>query len=97
MPIPELFKPQHSDFETDADWLFACGLESERYTRSLFQNMDKVTYNDNPTESLDSGRRTSYDESRRYGKVKTINDWLQDRPELLRKFKKYGASALFEI
>jgi hypothetical protein len=88
----ELRKPDRNDFSSDEDWLFACGIESERYTKALFQSIDRV-----PSVSLDIASARRYDEQRLHGRDRTINDYLQERPELLRRYKKYGPSVLFEI
>ncbi len=92
MPI-ELRKPSRSDFTSDNEWLYACGMEAERYTKAMCRAIDAGgTY-----PSVDSQKRNAYDEQRLYGRMQTVNDYLQDKPDLLRRVKKYGASALFEI
>lgn len=94
MPMPELYKPSRTDYTSDDEWLYACGVEAERYTRAMCRAIDSSSA---LRVSVDAHKRNAYDERRIYGHVKTMNDYLQDNPGLLRRFKKYGASALFEI
>lgn len=89
----ELLKPSRSNYTSDDEWLYACGVEAERYTRSMVRAIDRgCSY-----PSVDSRRVREYDDQRKYGHVKTLVDQLADNPALVARYKKYGPSVLFEI
>jgi hypothetical protein len=50
-----------------------------------------------PSVTIDSHTRDAYDEYRKYGKNKTIHDYLADNLELCERFKREGISALLDI
>ena len=92
--MPELRRPDRADYATDSDWLDSCIIEADRYTRAMIRAIDGRS---SVYPSFDRRKSNAYDEQRKYGHVKTLNDWLQDKPELLAKVKRDGIGALFEI
>ena len=91
MPRERLI-PHRSEYASLSDYQEACVTESARYTKSMIQAIDR-----RPSVTIDSHTRDAYDEYRKYGKNRTIHDYLADNLELCERFKREGISALLDI
>lgn len=88
----ELRKPIRTDYASDSDFLDACVVESARYTRDMIKSIDRT-----PRVTVDSRTRNAYDEYRKYGRQRTLHDYLADNMELCERYKREGISALLDI
>ena len=50
-----------------------------------------------PSVTIDSHTRDAYDEYRKYGKARTIHDYLSENLDLCERYKRDGVKALFDI
>jgi hypothetical protein len=93
--MTELRRPERTDYASDSDFLDACIIESARYTRAMLQEIDKSVARRGV--SIDAHTRNAYDEYRKYGRQRTLHDYLADNLELCERFKREGISALLDI
>ena len=92
---PELRRPIRSDYASDSDFLDACIVEGARYTKRMVNEIDRSAMRSGI--SVDSHTRNAYDEYRKYGRQRTLHDYLADNLELCERFKREGISALLDI
>jgi hypothetical protein len=89
---PLLHKPIRSEYASDSDFLDACVIESARYTRDMIKSIDRT-----PRVTVDAHTRDAYDEYRKYGKARTIHDYLAENLDLCARYKREGVKTLFDI
>lgn len=90
-----MYFPIRSEYASDSDFLDACIAESARYTKSLLHSIDQDVARRGI--SVDAHTRNAYDEYRKYGRQRTLHDYLADNLELCERYKREGISALFDI
>lgn len=95
MSTPELRKPHRSDYASDSDFLDACIVESARYTKAHIRAIDRSVMR--ASVSVNPHARDAYDEYRKYGRQRTLHDYLADNLELCERYKREGISAILEI
>jgi hypothetical protein len=92
---PRLLKPIRSEYASDSDFLDACVEESARYTKSLLADIDRTA--SKRGVSVDAHTRNAYDEYRKYGRQRTLHDYLAENLDLCERFKREGIGALLDI
>jgi hypothetical protein len=95
MAAPRMYFPLRSEYASDSDFLDACVLESARYTKAQMQAIDRSVSRTGVT--VDAHTRNAYDEYRKYGRQRTLHDYLADNLELCERYKREGVQALFDI
>lgn len=95
MAMPELRKPNRNDYASDSDWLDACIIESARHTKAHIRAIDRSVMRS--SVSVNPSARDAYDEYRKYGRQRTLHDYLADNLELCERYKKEGISAILDI
>ena len=95
MPAPRLMHPIRSEYASDSDFLDACIAESARYTKAMLQSIDRSAMRGGI--SIDAQARDAYDEYRKYGRQRTLHDYLAENMDLCARYKREGAKALFDI
>jgi hypothetical protein len=97
-------KPHRPDYETEADYIYACGAQAREAQNRMLRAMDLLAIPDNsttvPNKALSrptgSGHGTLKAWERDLLKKPTLHDYLQDRPALAARYREIGPAALLE-
>jgi hypothetical protein len=97
-------KPHRQDYETEADYIYACGAQAREAQNRMLRAMDLLSIPDNsttiPNRALSrptgAGAGTLCGWERDLLKKPTLHDYLADRPILRARYFEIGPAALLE-
>jgi hypothetical protein len=93
MPI-ELRRPVRSDYTTDDDFLYECAKCAQEYATAMRKAEDKMLARVSTMPRVGIDKLTGAQKDAR--DMRSIHDYLSERPHLLARYKKYGLRALIE-
>jgi hypothetical protein len=93
MPI-ELRRPARESFASDEEWIYECSKCAREYAQKMRAAEDKMlarvpTMPRVGVDKLTGAQRDARD-------MRSIHDYLAERPHLLARYKKHGLRALLE-
>lgn len=87
----ERLQPKREYYESEGDYLSACLQAELDYRSAIFRHIDRLGgIQTNPTSTK------SAEEIKRVG-TQTINDYLSEHPNMLKRYKEIGPLALLEL
>jgi hypothetical protein len=93
MPI-ELRKPERASFANDDDWLYECAKCAQEYATAMRKAEDKMLARVSTMPRVGVDKLTGA--QRDAAQLRTLHDYLSERPHMLARYKKYGLRALIE-
>ena len=85
MRIPEFVRPIRDQYESEADYIYACGAAVREYNNRMMHAIDASSGAGMFTRMPDVKAKIS------------MHEYLSDRPELLKRYKEIGPAALLEF
>jgi hypothetical protein len=97
-------RPSRGEYETEADYIYACGAQAREAQNRMLRAMDLLSIPDNSTSIPDkslsracgAGLGTLKAWERDLLKKPTLHDYLAERPALRARYLDIGPAALME-
>lgn len=93
MPI-EFIRPARENYSNEHDYIRAYGLALKEYNRKCMRIIDKESTRKGTVYNTDDKRGAKTGIERDRYNLDSLHDFLQDRPHLLARYKKYGLQGL---